>query len=86
MKKALIILILLSMSSILVASAQGSLRPRGDVNCDWEVTLADVNNLMDAILTDKPYEKCYPTILTHSMLFPLCSDSFRKKQDRDYVQ
>ena len=59
MKKALIILILLSMSSILVASAQGSLRPRGDVNCDWEVTLADVNNLMDAILTDKPFHPFY---------------------------
>ena len=59
MKKALIILILLSMSSILVASAQGSLRPRGDVNCDWEVTLADVNNLIDAILTDKPFHPFY---------------------------
>lgn len=59
MKKALIILILLSMSSILGASAQGSLRPRGDVNCDWEVTLADVNNLMDAILTDKPFHPFY---------------------------
>ncbi len=59
MKKALIILILLSMSSILGASAQGSLRPRGDVNCDWEVTLADVNNLMDAIITDKPFHPFY---------------------------
>lgn len=59
MKKNLIILILLSMSSILVASAQGSLRPRGDVNCDWEVTLADVNNLIDAILTDKPFHPFY---------------------------
>lgn len=59
MRRTLITFILLSMSSILVASAQGSLRPRGDVNCDWEVTLADVNNLMDAILTDKLFHPFY---------------------------
>lgn len=38
---------------------QGSLRPRGDVNCDWEVNLADLNTLVDFILKDGQYHSLY---------------------------
>ncbi len=39
--------------------AQGGLRPRGDVNCDWEVNIADVNVLIEDIFADKPYHSLY---------------------------
>lgn len=39
--------------------SQGSLRPRGDVNCDWEVNIADLNTLIDAIMKDTPYHSLY---------------------------
>ena len=38
---------------------QGGMRPRGDVNCDWEVNLADINMLVDAIMKDTPYHSLY---------------------------
>ncbi len=38
---------------------QGGLRPRGDVNCDWEVTIADVNILLDSVLTGTKYHSFY---------------------------
>ena len=40
-------------------SAQNALRPRGDVNCDWEVNIADLNTLVDVILKDIPYHSLY---------------------------
>ena len=42
-----------------VMSAQGGLRPRGDVNCDWEVTIADVNALTDSVLSGARYHSFY---------------------------
>ena len=39
--------------------AQTELRPRGDVNCDWEVTIADLNALVDTILGDARYHPFY---------------------------
>ncbi len=39
--------------------AQGGLRPRGDVNCDWEVNIADVNVLIEDIFADLPYHSFY---------------------------
>ena len=39
----------LAMSS-LTAHAQSGLRPHGDVNCDWEVNIADVNALADSVM------------------------------------
>ena len=39
--------------------AQQGLRPRGDVNCDWEVNIADVNALIDAILAGTEYHSLY---------------------------
>ncbi len=41
---------LLAVCVTLPVCAQSGLRPRGDVNCDWEFTIADVNFLIDIIL------------------------------------
>ena len=39
--------------------SQGGLRPRGDVNCDWEVTIADINTLIDSVTTGARYHSFY---------------------------
>ena len=57
MRQLLIILIAVFTMSTL--SAQSELRPRGDVNCDWEVNVADINVLVDAILSGTPYHSLY---------------------------
>ena len=59
MKKYVILVILLTMSSWSTSFAQSGLRPRGDVNCDWEVTLADVNALVDTIFSGAKYHSFY---------------------------
>lgn len=41
------------------AVGQATLRPRGDVNCDWEVTVSDVNVLIDMVLSGTPYHALY---------------------------
>ena len=38
---------------------QSGLRPRGDVNCDWEVTIADVNSLLNRVLTGIQFHSLY---------------------------
>lgn len=58
MKQILSVIIIL-LGSPLIALAQGGLRPRGDVNCDWEVTIADVNTLMDSVMSGAPYNSFY---------------------------
>ncbi len=45
--------------SMLTLHGQDLLRPRGDVNCDWEVTIADVNVLINSILNDEKYHSLY---------------------------
>ena len=54
-----IIAILLALLFAATASAQGGLRPRGDVNCDWEVGIADVNTLIDAVTRGTAYHSLY---------------------------
>ena len=39
--------------------AHDGLRPRGDVNYDWEVTIADVNVLVDSVLLGTPFNPLY---------------------------
>ena len=46
------------MTSI-VARAQAGMRPRGDVNGDWEVTVADVNAIIDTVITGAKYHSFY---------------------------
>ena len=60
-KKYVFVMLLVAVSSWswLESHAQSGLRPRGDVNCDWEVTVADINVLVDAVLEGKPYHSFY---------------------------
>lgn len=53
---AVIVALVLSALSL---QAQQGMRPRGDVNCDWEVNVADVNMLVDAILGGTSYHPLY---------------------------
>ena len=45
--------------SSLAAQGHAGLRPRGDVNCDWEVNIADINTLVDSILNEAKYNALY---------------------------
>lgn len=44
---------------MLIAFSQDFLRPRGDVNHDWDVNIADINTLINDILTGTPYHSYY---------------------------
>ena len=57
-RKAFISIILCALS-FLMAWGQGGLRPRGDVNCDWEVNIADLNALVDSVLSGAKYHAFY---------------------------
>ena len=59
MKKILTIFILSVAFSCLTAHAQSGLRPRGDVNCDWEVNIGDINAVIDSIFNDAKYHRLY---------------------------
>ncbi|MBQ9577849.1 MAG: CotH kinase family protein [Muribaculaceae bacterium] len=60
MKRSLSFLtLLLLMSPFMHLHGQSGLRPRGDVNRDWEVTIADVNGLTDAIIAGTHYNSFY---------------------------
>ncbi len=45
--------------SCIAMVGQSGLRPRGDVNCDWEVSMADVNSLIDSVLNGAKYHGLY---------------------------
>ena len=51
--------ILMGIICSLQVHAQSGLRPRGDVNCDWEVTIADVNMLIDSVMNGAEYHPFY---------------------------
>ncbi|MBQ6166341.1 MAG: CotH kinase family protein [Muribaculaceae bacterium] len=51
--------IILFLLSALAMHGQAGLRPRGDVNCDWTVNIGDVNAIIEAIFSDKPYHALY---------------------------
>ena len=48
----------LAISSI-AAQARSDLRPRGDVNCDWEVNITDLNALVDSVMKGATYHSLY---------------------------
>lgn len=50
---------MMCLSYLSTLQAQGGLRPRGDVNSDWEVSVADVNVLVDSILLGTHYNPLY---------------------------
>ena len=53
------ICLLVTALSSMTMDGQGSLRPRGDVNCDWEVNIADINALLDSVISDAQYNSFY---------------------------
>jgi hypothetical protein len=57
MKKFLLTFIITC--ALVNAQAQDGLRPRGDVNCDWEVNIADINTLLDSIFSGAKYNSFY---------------------------
>lgn len=59
MKIRLTISLTFLLLSCFMMTGQSSLRPRGDVNSDWEVNLADLNELMDAVLVHTAYHSLY---------------------------
>lgn len=59
MNRILTIFILSVAFSCLTAHAQSGLRPRGDVNCDWEVNIGDINAVIDSIFNDAKYHRLY---------------------------
>lgn len=54
-----LVVIIAAMVLSLQAVAQGGLRPRGDVNCDWRADVADVAMLIRMVLTGTPYDALY---------------------------
>ena len=59
MKKSSLILVLVTLSCLPVLGQGSLLRPRGDVNCDWEVSLGDINTLLDSVLAGTKYHSFY---------------------------
>ena len=59
MRKSLLIAIFITVLSVPCMHGQEGLRPRGDVNCDWEVNIADVNAMVDAIVAGTAYHSFY---------------------------
>ena len=58
MKKTML-LVMFWATFVFCASGQSSLRPRGDVNCDWEINIADINTLIDIILGKTSCQDCF---------------------------
>ena len=59
MRKSQLMTILIMVLSVLSMHGQSGLRPRGDVNCDWELSIADVNALVDAVTSGIDYHPFY---------------------------
>ena len=59
MKTLQILCIMAIALSSISMQGQSGLRPPGDVNCDWEVNIADVNTLVDSILHGAQYDPFY---------------------------
>ena len=60
MKRVLSLIgLLLMMSPCMYLYGQTSLRPRGDVNCDWKVSIDDVTDLINMMLKGVEYHSFY---------------------------
>lgn len=59
MRKSLLIALMITVLSVPGMHGQTGLRPRGDVNCDWEVGIADLNAMVNAVVSGKPYHSFY---------------------------
>lgn len=58
MKKTILFSLLLMMSSFSL-QGQSGLRPRGDVNCDWETDIGDIAVFIDSLLLGIEYHPLY---------------------------
>ena len=59
MMRTLLLVILIAVFSTPGLFAQSGLRPRGDVNCDWEVKIDDVSELIMKVLSGEEYHSLY---------------------------
>lgn len=59
MNSRYIICLFIIIISCETAFSQSCLRPRGDVNCDWEVNISDVDSLLEDMLKGTPYHSFY---------------------------
>ena len=59
MRRLLYIIVLWAMAFSSGAEARDLLRPRGDVNCDWELSVADLNTMVDAVVSGTTYHSFY---------------------------
>ena len=59
MRKFALVIICCVSAFLFGAHADNLLRPRGDVNCDWELSIADVNALVDAVTSGTDYHPFY---------------------------
>ena len=59
MRKSLLTAILIIVLSVPYMHGQCGLRPRGDVNCDWELSVADLNAMVDAVVSGTTYHSFY---------------------------
>ena len=59
MRKSLLTSILIIVLSVPYMHGQCGLRPRGDVNCDWELSVADLNTMVDAVVSGTTYHSFY---------------------------
>jgi len=59
MRKPLLSAIFITLLTVLSMHGQAGLRPRGDVNCDWAVNIADINAVVDSIISGAEYHPFY---------------------------
>lgn len=55
----LCLLAVMTLAGMLECAAQSGLRPRGDVDCDWEVSIADINWIINAVMDGMNYHPFY---------------------------
>ena len=77
MKTRLIISIIAIVLPSISMLGQGGLRPRGDVNCDWEVNIADINALVDSIFSGAKYNALYTYAVLAAEALRLLDDFLR---------
>lgn len=58
-KHILLVILFIALLSAINSFGQDGLRPRGDVNCDWNLNVADVTKLIDMVLNSEAYHSLY---------------------------
>lgn len=58
-KNISLVVLFIALLSAINSFGQDGLRPRGDVNCDWNLNVADVTKLIDMVLNSEAYHSLY---------------------------